>query len=340
MSKEVTVWTLIEDIESSGNVLSSVEPIENHPDVRYGMDSDQFGFNTIRDEFNLSNLNEDFDEVDRVFKHVKAFDQMSILGIRTPTSLINLGINGDFQEITKVDDKTLMIETLRFEESKGYICRLLSKLNKEIVEITPELKRDKVIRDAKIAEKIRRERRIKDVPEMPADFWQAIHCLSDYADNYQEFKLLLAPAMDDISDRNLTRLGRSSEILDVDASDLYSNNSCLVTVYRCLPTGEDIEAGDWVSPDYDYALSHSSNVDGAYEVVSAEIPANEIICGADPSEMYYTPVDVWEGKESILDVWKSVTHRKKMNYEPMERVVKRALKKEGFDIKSETGLSR
>lgn len=337
MSKEITMWSIMADIQESGDILSVIEGIENHPDVRFGLDNSQLGYKVIKDEFNLG-LNFDSDEVDTLIDKIKNYKGGSIIGVKTSDSLISISLGGDFQEIAKNESGMLTIENFGFEDAKGYLCRILSKLNKDMVEITPHLKREKIIRDTVRKERIRRDNRLKNVPEMSPDFWQALHDLGNYADNFEEFKLLLSPAMDDISDRNFTRLGRASEILDEGLVDLYSNQDIEITVYRCLPVGEEIEAGDWVSTDYNYALSHSSNVKGEYEVVEASIPANEIICGADTCEMYYAPRDIWKDCESLVDVWKSVTHRKRMKYEPMERIVNKALKENGLDICKETEL--
>lgn len=330
MSQEITMWTILSSIKETGSVLESIEGLDNHPNVVFGLGGYEYGFKEVKNFFDIDS--EEFDQVYNIIDKISAFHEKDqfIIGFKDENEIISIGLKGSFCIIEKNKESELDITTMSFDEGGGFLSRLLSKMHSDMIELVPKLKREKVIRDAQRAENLRRQNRIKNVPEMPSDFWKAIHELADYSENFMEFKLLMSCAMDDISDRNLTRLGRASEIL-LDESDLYLNSRCEVAVYRCLPKGCSIEEGDWVTTSYDYALMHASNVRGEYEVVEEYLPGDELICGADENEMYYAPREIWGDCESLEDVWKSVTYRKRMAYEPMERIVNRALKKEGLE---------
>jgi len=68
-----------------------------------------------------------------------------------------------------------------------------------------------------------------------------------------------------------------------------------ITIYRAVPknVGDDINAGDWVSPLREYAQYHGeSNLDGDYKIVSKKVKAGEIFTeGNSWLEWGYSPSD-------------------------------------------------
>jgi antirestriction protein ArdC/uncharacterized protein YjbI with pentapeptide repeats/predicted ABC-type ATPase len=68
-----------------------------------------------------------------------------------------------------------------------------------------------------------------------------------------------------------------------------------ITIYRAVPknVGDDINAGDWVSPLREYAQYHGeSNLDGDYKIVSKKVKAGDIFTeGNSWMEWGYSPSD-------------------------------------------------
>jgi len=201
-------------------------------------------------------------------------------------------------------------------ESDGLTLNIFSRVFNDIKNKDPAVQEE--ARDAKLrtAEIRRRQDRMSDIPEVSADFDLAIQELADWAENFEEFKAALAPDMMDISDRNLTRLGRATMALEPDE---YEQASGDVTIYRAMPVGEDIEAGDWVSFNEEYASFHESNVnegDGA-NTVAVEVDGKDVWWyGADQNEWVYIPEGTWGNIESIEDLWQSLTDGEKPDSYP------------------------
>lgn len=59
--------------------------------------------------------------------------------------------------------------------------------------------------------------------------------------------------------------------------EVRNNPDALVTVYRAVPIGvTTINSGDWVSINREYAEAHGELLEGAYEIISKELPARQI----------------------------------------------------------------
>ncbi|EPP20213.1 hypothetical protein L910_2412 [Vibrio fluvialis PG41] len=333
-NEEMTKWLILSKIEEDNNTLGVLDGISKHPNMLSSAEDKTIFFHEFRKYFQVEK--DDYDLVDKLHKKISDFHfseqgDSLFVGIKFENSIISIGMNGSFS-IVKQTDNGFEFTKHSYDRYKGFISKVLSDMHKDMIDLSPKLKVNQAIRAATNAENLRRELRIKNVPPMPEDFWEAIQRLADYSENFQEFQILLRPNMDDISDRCLTRLGRASEILERDP-DLLSDDDYEFTVYRCLPAGKEIEAGDWVTTDIEYAKAHISNVKGEWEIIERSIAGNELIVGADPLEMYYAPRSIWGDLRSIQDVWKSVTYRKPMKYESMERIVNRALKEQGLTSK-------
>jgi Fe-S cluster biosynthesis and repair protein YggX len=195
-------------------------------------------------------------------------------------------------------------------DADGKTLNILSRVFREIREQDPAIQEQQRIEKIKRTEINRRQRRLQDVPKMPADFDTALQELADWAENFEEFKAALTPDMFDISDRNLTRLGRATMALEPDEYETAGRGD--VTIYRALPQGEEIEAGDWVSFNEDYAAGHETNVgEEGGETISVEVSGEEVYWyGADENEWVYIPEGTWH-VDSLEELWDNLTEGKK-----------------------------
>ena len=153
-------------------------------------------------------------------------------------------------------------------------------------------------------ESVRRQRQVKlkQLPPVPDDFWEAIEHMANWSSCYDEFKALFKHSMFDLSDRNLTRLGRATVALNFPNKE----NNEEVTVYRALPTGYLIEEGDWITTQQDYAEIHLQKCLNNQGINLAEnVRADEIYDTGDPNEQVYIPKDTWKNFDSLKEIWDS-----------------------------------
>ncbi|SHH64189.1 hypothetical protein SAMN02745129_2639 [Ferrimonas marina] len=140
---------------------------------------------------------------------------------------------------------------------------------------------------------------------VPADFTAAVQHIAQHARDLAMFREMLSPSMFDLSDRNLTRIGRAAQWFGREEADTLAGQG-QVTIFRKVPSGRgyEIESGDWVAIDPGYAEGHSpqnQNVDG--EVLSMTVPGEHVFMGVDANEwVYINPVD-WGDFASLAEVY-------------------------------------
>ncbi|MCP5058977.1 MAG: hypothetical protein GY937_19920, partial [bacterium] len=201
------------------------------------------------------------------------------------------------------------VQASDLNENDGITLNILSRVFREIKERDPAEQERLRVQSLRGEETRRRQGRMRDVPKVSPDFDIALQELADWSENFEEFKNALTPDLMDLSDRNRTRLGRAAMALTPD--DYENAGSGRVTIHRAMPTGEEIEAGDWVSMDQSYAAGHESNVDGDASTVSIEVDGTEVWWeGTDPHEWVYIPSDTWN-VESLEELWDGLTEGSK-----------------------------
>lgn len=263
---------------------------------------------------NMGDLNEDNQ------KAIQGIEDVAVIYTTRPDKMAtvwdNTGkgyrvINGNVKELSTDQDPNSDLN-----QNQGVTLNIFSELFRKARNTDPAEIEAQRVRDLRTKETRRRQERLKDIPAMPADFDQALQELADWSENFEEFKKALNPDMFDISDRNLTRLGRATMSLDPEFET--AGDEGTVTIYRALPEGEDIEAGDWVSFDEQYAAGHESNVgEEGGTTVSIEVPADEVYTpGADENEWVYIPKNTWGDIESIEELWQSLTDGSKPDTYP------------------------
>lgn len=217
-------------------------------------------------------------------------------------------IRGDVKLVDKEVDPNSDLS-----KNEGMTLNILSKVFRDIKNSDPAEQQRAEQQRAESKETSRRQQHVKDVPMLSPDFDTALQELADYAENLEEFKTLLNPDMFDIGDRNRTRLGRATMALEPDE---YENaGSGEVTIYRALPEGEDIEAGDWVSFDRQYASGHETNVgEEGGDTVAMEVEGSDVWWfGADQNEWVYIPPNTWS-VDSIEELWGELSPDKPLKY--------------------------
>ena len=263
---------------------------------------------------NMGDLNEDNQ------KAIQGIEDVAVIYTTRPDKMAtvwdNTGkgyrvINGNVKELSTDQDPNSDLN-----QNQGVTLNIFSELFRKARNTDPAEIEAQRVRDLRTKETRRRQERLKDIPAMPADFDQALQELADWSENFEEFQKALNPDMFDISDRNLTRLGRATMSLDPEFET--AGDEGTVTIYRALPEGENIEAGDWVSFDEQYAAGHESNVgEEGGTTISIEVPADEVYTpGADENEWVYIPKNTWGDIESIGELWQSLTDGSKPDTYP------------------------
>jgi len=147
--------------------------------------------------------------------------------------------------------------------------------------------------------------RLERIEPLPEDFDEALAHLASYSSCYKDFVKLLSPNMMDLNDRNRTRIGRATTALFPDQCINLAGAGDL-TLYRAMPKGMEIEAGDWVTTGKEYAEEHLGRwVEGGV-IVELYVPGDEVWSHAeDPNEMIYIPKDTWS-VDSVRALWESL----------------------------------
>ena len=287
--------TPIEDvIKSASELVGTVEGIYNSNDVSVFSEDNQTAINSIE---NVSII------------HSSRPDKMAT--VWDESGKVYRVINGKVSEVSTEQDPNSDLTP-----SQGITTNILSKLFRDARNADPVEIESQRVRNLRTTETRRRQERLKTIPEMPADFDQALQQLADWSENLEEFKKALNPDMFDISDRNLTRLGRATMSLTDEFETAGTEGE--VTIFRALPEGEEIEAGDWVSFDEQYASGHETNVgEEGGTTVSVEVAADEVYHpGADENEWVYIPNDTWSDITSVDELWQSLTDGSKPDTYP------------------------
>ncbi|MFS1426997.1 hypothetical protein LMH73_007500 [Vibrio splendidus] len=317
MLQELNRWDFAHKLRNESDILNSAEHFSSHSDCL---------------EFSEQNFIKLFGRVtnnapscEQSFKDICSF--LVVKNAEQPMYLIendNKVVCVSYSGYCVISDENESIQ-LPPEKAIHLLSRLFGSLNKELIDSDPALSLERSRNEFIRHEIEQRQLRIKNVPLMPEDFWSAVRELANYATCYDEFKQLLSPAMDDISDRNYTRIGRAAERLYPDIDTLSDGK---VRVYRCLPSGCDIEAGDWVSLDRDYAKLHESNVQGKASTISRYVNGTDVICGADGNEYIYVPENTWGSSTSIESLWETLTkNRKPHSYPDVNMLADKAMAK-------------
>lgn len=317
MLKELDRWDFTHKLKLESNIIDSAIHFSSHSSCH---DFSEEAFKIVYDKITKNTV-----------PYEKAFnDTCSFLVVKNaekPMFVIeddDAAVCISYSGYCTISDANECIQ-LTPDEAIHTLSRLFSRLNKELVNNDPKLAEERARKAFIRLETEKRQLRIKNVPAMPENFWDAVRALANYATCFEEFKQLLSPAMDDISDRNYTRIGRAADRLYPDVDTLGDG---MVRVYRCLPRGCDIETGDWVSLDRSYAKLHESNVQGKASTVSRLVKASDVICGADGNEYIYVPEDTWGSASSMEQLWETLTKNRKPHlYPDIEMLADKAMEK-------------
>lgn len=204
--------------------------------------------------------------------------------------------------------------------------------------LSGDAKRRELANDFKSFEKsvkASRERRLEEYPTLSGDFWEDVHTLYEYSDNFEEFNNLISgTSPHSMRDRHLSRLSRATLAFDMDEDDTSGG-----TMYRAVPKEVDeIGAGDWVTFDRSYAESHMREMEEygeSYHIISAEATDGEVVMITDANEFTYIPDGLWgEGANSLGDVWDELNAEDKpFRYEPIENMYEQKVKSSGIKLK-------
>lgn len=188
------------------------------------------------------------------------------------------------------------------EQGKTQVNNIFNSLYDDVLMQDEDFRRNR--EEKKIHDSYRN--RLSNMPEVPDDFYDALQFIADYVTCYDEFQKILSPNMMDGSERNRTRIGRAAIALNPEHFDNMSRLGD-VTIYRALPFGSDIEAGDWVTPYKSYAETHLSKTVKEGEILEMTVPGDEVWSYAsDPNEMIYIPKNTW-AFSNTYDLWQSLT---------------------------------
>lgn len=277
------------------------------------------------------------------------FDTSLLDGIENPSlvysnSKLLSHIMTESGQVYRVIHSKNEVVPLTEEEGQNFTVNTLSGVFRDVRNNSPEEQAKQAEQRARLEEERRRDRRIQDAPRLSGDFNADLKTLADYAENFEEFKRLLSADMLDISDRNRTRLARALIALDPDAerastimeqqpdmvedaqrygtpsekaaANALNSKSKRVTIFRTMPSGAAIEAGDWVALVKSYAQSHSGNVtEGKATTRQKTISKDDLYWyGADFNEWVYVPSDTWSNYTSLEDVWQDLAGDKPRTY--------------------------
>lgn len=277
------------------------------------------------------------------------FDTSLLDGIENPSMVYSNSkllshIMTESGQVYRVIHSKNEVAPLTEEESQNFTVNTISGIFRDVRNNSPEEHAKQAEQRARLEEERRRDRRIQDAPKLSGDFNADLKTLADYAENFEEFKRLLSADMLDISDRNRTRLARALIALDPDAerastimeqqpdmvedaqrygtpsekaaANALNSKSKRVTIFRTMPSGAAIEAGDWVALVKSYAQSHSGNVtEGKATTRQKTISKDDLYWyGADFNEWVYVPSDTWGNYTSLEDVWQDLAGDKPRTY--------------------------
>ena len=277
------------------------------------------------------------------------FDPSLLDGIENPSlvysnSKLLSHVMTESGQVYRVIHSKNEVVPLTEEESQNLTVNLISGVFRDVRNNSPEEQAKQAEERARLEEERRRDRRIQDAPKLSGEFNADLKTLADYAENFEEFKRLLSADMLDISDRNRTRLARALIALDPDAerastimeqqpdmvedaqrygtpsekaaANALNSKSKRVTIFRTMPSGAAIEAGDWVALVKSYAQSHSGNVtEGKATTRQKTISKDDLYWyGADFNEWVYVPSDTWGNYTSLEDVWQDLAGDKPRTY--------------------------
>ena len=209
-------------------------------------------------------------------------------------------------------------------DNKGLTLNILSRVFRSIRLEDPQEQIKSITRETNKSENDRRQHRLKSTPDFSSDFDTAMQEAADWSENLEEFIELLRPDMMDGSDRNRTRLGRASMLLDESHEGDYGRGD--ITIYRALPRGESIEAGDWITLSEEYAHDHANySLKGESGVTeSLTVDGRDVYSHAgDPNEAIYIPSNTFSADiESIEDLWISLGQESKPKaYPSIDRMI-------------------
>jgi hypothetical protein len=256
-------------------------------------------------EFNLSlsTMNKIENPEDIISEFNKAFPEEKIaMHVTSEVTLTTIGNNGGVLSTHIFDDNEVMFEPSEREKGLLLIERTLRTVTYELNNSGEEniIKND-IARRQSLA-KIKRDKKINAIVDIPNDFLDAIKYTTKKSSCFEEFKAILKNSMFDMSNRNLTRLGRATQSLDEKSRN--NEDSTETIIYRALPIGDFIEEGDWVTTNEDYAQIHlEAHLNGNGIVLPINVRADEIYSTADEKEQIYIPKETWGECESLREVW-------------------------------------
>ncbi len=188
-------------------------------------------------------------------------------------------------------------------ESAGMSLTLLTKICRGIHEADPEFVHNRQAEAIRRKELHRRERRLREPPALSGSLDADFDTLAQWCECFAEFEALMNASMLDCSDRNRTRLARACIALEGHEHAPPGE----LTIYRAMPVGCDIEAGDWVSLREQYAERHVRySMHGERAVIeSLIVDGTEVWSYAgDPDEWVYVPGNTFsDAIKTLHDLW-------------------------------------
>jgi len=243
------------------------------------------------------------------FDNFKKSDDSLLFAIQKEHSIILVGEKATAVEVLFTTDKNFIMK--HTDEYMSKLCKVLNRIHHEAYLNVPEnvINVDYEQRLAKAQHQVKVV--FDTLGPIPDEFWPALNLIADALPNYEAFhEQLFNVSMFDLSDRNFTRLSRATIAL---GNENKQSNS-IVTVYRALPYGYTIEAGDWITADKHYADAHlEKTLDGQGCIVSIDINEDELYETSSVNELVYVPRGIWRDCRSLKDVWDMYNHENKPN---------------------------
>ena len=214
------------------------------------------------------------------------------------------GSQKKFIEISKDQDDTI---------SKAFT--ILSRLHKEHRLSTPEGIIANDLKKRTFRAEQARDTRVQSITKVPSDFWEAIDHIAQWSTCFEEFNAVIEnnSSILDSSNRNLGRLSRA--ILALDNPNKLSDEQ--ITIYRAANHNAQIEEGDWITTNPNYAETHLQNnlfSEGDIHEITAYL--DEIYDTSSENEQVYVPRGTWKDFDSLESVYETITQNNKPMHYP------------------------
>lgn len=245
-------------------------------------------------------------------------DESFAFGIKKENDVTYLyGTNGSQVIFFEGDDSPFYAKP--GEITNSMYKAVASRINEQLRQ-TPEMlqkrARKKAVREG--------QERINALQYVPDDFDEALQLLYRTVASYEEFRGALSPSTLNMSNRNLTRLGRATIAFDDDPVNYADMGD--VTIFRACPPDSEIGSGDWVTLNEQYAIEHAERFsDEGFEVISENVPGSHVFTDEnDENEQIYVSNNTWS-VESTIELWDAlnVDNKPQKSYEEKSQSYRR-----------------